>query len=225
MADELAQGEITPDNQTPEASSTGSEAAQNPLQSDGQPDLRVPLKEERQRRQQLENQMNDPLFIYEQAKRLGLTEEEAQNATEMAAEGGKKVSQPDLLNHQLPILVQRQVEIERAKEKYPALTSDPIAGTMVTALIQGGMSPMKAADEVFSRMKAADVEKDKAKDDEKVREETRKENAQTATPGVSNPTVIEQDELLRRSRSYDKKEQDTAMIEILKRRNKAESVL
>lgn len=224
MGDEQPQVELTTPNQTSTPEATGSEAAQTPQES-AAPDLRVPLKEERQKRQELETSLNDPMFIYEQAKRLGLTEEDAQTVTEIAAERTTPgVRTPDVAQ-QLPALVKRELEIEKAKEKYPDLVTDHVIGAMVTSLMNSGMSPLKAADEIFARLGVKKDEKAQAEKAEQEAVEAKKTGSHTVTTSTASPAQVENDELVRRSRSWDSKEQSNAMIELLKRKNKEMGIL
>lgn len=228
MADELANAEVDtaaeeiPEQQTSEETSNGSEAEQtqeteNTEESTGDDkgDLRVPLREERQRRQELEQRLNDPNFVYERARALGLTAEEAQAEAQQA-----QTTQPDMA------VLDARYEFMRSKEKsvdkYPQLAKDEEDQIAVTALANAkGISLLKAADSYYSKM-------GKVKQEAKVEgmaqaktEISAKEQAQTVSSGstTSSADSVEMEQLIKDSKSLNSGVSDKAMIEILKRKN------
>lgn len=199
--------------QTTVADDSGSEAA--PTQSDetGKGDLRVPLKEERERRQKLEMALNNPDFILERARVLGLAQgdestEPANNAPSISAE------------------VKRQVRVERTLEKYPELQSDEKLQLMVSALIQGGLDPVEAADEVFSRMKRTE-EKAKVEAAQEAKAEIgEREKAQLSGNTVrTSPESQRLADIQKDMRSPNKATQEAATLEWLKAKNEKNGII
>lgn len=192
---------------------TGSEAnvsedGKTSAEEHGQGDLRVPLRAEREKRQRLEQALNDPNFIYEQAKRLGLANDDSEEET--------KVPQ----NQQLDVAseVRRTVRVEKAMDKYPELATDSKLQLMVTALINSGIDPVEAADEVFGRMSRA-AERAKAEASKNVQQEiSAKSNATMVNETVrADRSTTDIEDIKRRMKSPDKKTQEEAAVEWLKR--------
>lgn len=175
-------------------------------------DLNVALREERQRRQDIESRLNDPTFIYQKARELGLTDEEAQAA--VAEQAPIQAPSPN------PYAQYKYFsELEKAQEKYPELASTKKYQLMVSALINDGMTPLKAADEVFSDLARAKEEAKAEGITQGKAELTAKERAQTAPTGNAvNSDAAEYEALVARSKSRDPKIQGPAMQELLKRR-------
>jgi hypothetical protein len=210
--------------ETPETTvetDNGSEADTNTSEEADKGDLRVPLKEERTKRQELEAQLNDPDFIYQQAQRLGLTEAQAQAVADESQNNFQTAQTPDVQS-----LVRQTLEVEKAKEKYPELAKDVDLGVMVTALMQKGYSPLKAADKVFERF-------GKAKEEGKVEgvvqaktEITDKERAQTVSSGANvSSDQAELERLVKDSKSLNPATQKNAMLELIKRQNKESGII
>lgn len=227
MADEQAQGEVetpaveTPEQQTSEETSNGSEAEQTPVTEnteettdDDKGDLRVPLREERQKRQELESRLNDPNFVYERARALGLTQEEAQ------AEVQQSQTQVPNLN-ELDARYEYLKAKDKSVDKYPQLAKDEEDQIAVTALSNAkGISLLQAADKYYAKV-------GKVKEEAKVEginqaktEITAKEQAQTVSSG-SAPTGGEDEARLRQdAKSYNKHVSEAAQLELIKIRNK-----
>jgi len=210
--------------ETPETTvetDNGSEAEQNTSEEADKGDLRVPLKEERTKRQELEAQLNDPDFIYQQAQRLGLTEAKAQAVADESQNDFQTAQTPDVQS-----LVRQTLEVEKAKEKYPELAKDVDLGVMVTALMQKGYSPLKAADKVFERF-------GKAKEEGKVEgvvqaktEITDKKRAQKVSSGANvSSDQAELERLVKDSKSLNPATQKNAMLELIKRQNKESGII
>lgn len=191
---------------------TGSEAnvsedGKTSAEDHGQGDLRVPLRLEREKRQRLEQAVNDPNFIYEQAKKLGLAGEDSEPETKVPS------------NPQLDVAseVRRTVRIEKALDKYPTLATDDRLQLMVTALINSGIDPVEAADEVFGRMTRA-AENAKTETAKQAQQEVA---AKASASMVSNtvrtgPATTDLADVERRMKSPDKKTQTEATVEWLK---------
>jgi len=168
-------------------------------------DLRVPLKEERTKRQELEAQINNPEFISQKAKELGLVEEQ-----EFA---------PQTETPNVSAAVQYELSKEKALEKYPSLRVDEDLQVMVTGFINKGIDPLKAADKAFDKIKkqAEESAKQQAEEDKK------EVNAQNRAKTIDTTNVIDDDgyaQLLKDSKSYDKRTSDAANIELIKLRMK-----
>lgn len=224
MADEQAVAEVetaveeTPEQPTSEETVV-SEDANTPAETDDDKgDLRIPLKEERRRRQELEQRLTDPMFIYERAKELGLTEEQAQDAAQMAPQVSQVIP-----NQQFDVagLVNYQLSLEKAKDKYPSLQLDEEDQIAVTALAQAKkLSPLEAADKYFAKLGKVKQEAKVEGVNQAKTEITEKERAQTVNAGSSpSSDSVEKERLLQDSRSYNPTVQKNAMIEILKRKN------
>lgn len=176
-------------------------------------DLRVPLKEERTKRQELEAQLNDPDFIYQKARELGLTEEEAQEAVD--AQTTPEVKQPKGGYNEY----QYYRSLEKAQEKYPDLEKDEDLQLMVTALINKGMLPEKAADKVFEKIQKTTEEAQKAGAAAERESITEKEKAQLASSSSNmSSSDAEMEQLQKDAKSFNRVTQEKAKIEILKRR-------
>lgn len=206
--------------QTPVETDNGSEAEQNTSEDTGG-DLRVPLKEERTRRQELEAQLSDPDFIYQKAQELGLTQAQAEQAVNQAVDESAFQPQGDVQH-----IVRQTMEIEKAKDKYPELSKDKELGVMVTALMNQGLSPLKAADKVFERFNKV---KEEGKTEGAVQTKTEisdKERAQTVSSGSSvSSDQAEIERLTKDSKSLNSTTQKHAMIELLKKRNKEQGII
>jgi hypothetical protein len=214
--DEQGQAEETAVVETPEQTAvtedSGSEAAQTQSEETGKGDLRVPLKEEREKRQRLEQSLNDPNFIYERARALGLAQGEEPTTSTPAV--------PDISAQ-----VKRQVRVEKVLEKYPEVQTDEKLQLMVTALINGGLDPVDAADEVFSRMKRTE-EKAKVEAAQQAKAEIgEREKAQMAGNTVRMSSETERmSDIQKGMRSPDKHTQEAATIEWLKELNKKRGI-
>lgn len=181
-------------------------------------DLRVALRQEREARQRLEKSMSDAHFIYEQAKRLGLTDEQAQDLADDDREGSRRISQPE---PDVSAQVRRAIRLEKAVDKYPDLKTDEELGVMVSSLIAMGQDPVEAADKVFSRFNKIKDEGKAQGAKEKEKAISDKERAQTApVAGTQSAEQAEMERLQKDLRSFDKSVRDAAHLEILKRRNK-----
>jgi hypothetical protein len=205
MEDEEFQSETTDteDNdfqeQTTETEDYDSEVEENTSESRG--DLRVPLKQERTKRQALEAQLNDPNFIIQRAKALGLTGEETKNQIDVTSE------------------VKKQLEIEKAKEKYPLLRSNEALQYAVTAYLNRGMNPIKAADKVFAEIEKAKEEAAKESAEVEKRVVKDQEKAQTVMSSADKSgDDVEIERLVKQSKSWDKRVQMAALIELEKKR-------
>jgi hypothetical protein len=217
--DEQVKVEATTSEETQEQTSdeevNGSEAentqeTENTTNESDRGDLRVPLKEERTKRQELEAQLNDPEFIYQKAQELGLTQAEAREAVENKEERGMSYKDYKYFS-----------EIDRAQEKYPQLKKNESLQYSVTAHINKGMSPLKAADKVFSEIQKETEELAKQRLDEKKQEEIEQEKASNvSSTSTSTAESAEIEQLKRDSKSLDRKTQEKAMIKLMQLKEK-----
>lgn len=158
-------------------------------------DLSIALRQERQRRQELEAR---------------LQELEGTQQTEKVEEEGYSYDPTDVSS-----LVRFEMDKEKALEKYPDLKKDKDLQVMVTSFINTGMSPMKAADKVMSRF--TQVEQ-KAKLDgmkEEAQVLTDKEQAQTVSGVSKNTATLEVESLRDQARSRNPEKQKTALLKLL----------
>jgi hypothetical protein len=228
MADELAQGEVetpTQEQPTSEVTPNDSEVVNNEVTEnsevttdDDRGDLRVPLKEERSKRQELEARLNDPNFIYERARALGLTQEEAQAQVN---------AQTQVPNNGVPLeVLDAHYGYMRAKEKsvekYPQLLKDEEDQIAVSSIAAAKkITLLEAADRYYNKM-------GKVKEEAKVEginqaktEISTKEKAQTVLTGTTTSSEsVEMERLVKESKSLNPSIQKKAMIKILEIKNK-----
>jgi hypothetical protein len=223
MADEIAQTEA-PVEETPQESTTetqtGSEAVQTPETESGKPDLTVALRQEREAKRALEARLSDPNFIYEQARKLGLTAEEAEAMAE-ETEAPAAQAPPSGMTY---ADYEYYKSLDKSKEKYPSLATDPEDQVAVTALMRNfNLSPEAAADKYYGKMnKVAETARAEGAK-EKETTITEKERAQSVTSTVStNADAVEMEDLVRQSRDQrNPRMAEKAMLEILKRKERA----
>lgn len=201
--------EETPDETQPlEDEETSEKTEITPDDSNDRGDLRVPLKEERTKRQQLEELVRDPRFIAEQAARMGLV-------------GNQPPQAP--VDDQRPLTAKEVEEIydyKQAVKDFPEVAKDPellaYAGTLkdIYPSLSYHDAMAKAHDRFAKAKEAGQVEgkaKAKAEVDEKLKAQT-VSNTQTP-PG-------EVDDLDERLKSPDRKVHEDALVELMMKRNK-----
>lgn len=229
MADEQAQEVVEPQEDIQPAADTAtqepletqenvSEDDQNTSKESDRGDLGVALKQEREKRQQLEQSLRDPNFIYNQARQLGLTEEEAQQQVDAAtAPTTSSAFNPSDIQSQ----VKRAMEMEKTIDKYPQLAKDREDQILVSALIDSGLSPLKAAEKFYSRFEKTKEEAKTEGATQAKQEISDRQRAQTAVSGSPAPSQsAESEDLQRRMKSVNSKVQREAMTEWLKQRNR-----
>lgn len=157
MADELpiteeTVPEVTPE-QTPEVSeapateATPPEAQETPAEPD-RGDPRVAMQEERRNRQALEARLNDPNFIYEQARKLGL----AQDDTPTPAPSTSAPQQATQGTPDIGAIVDHQLDFRETIKAHPELnpeSGDKGLVAWAAALVDKGHKPSEAADIIF----------------------------------------------------------------------------
>ena len=149
MDDELSTGEETPNDESYETNSELNDSEvddDSGIENTNKGDLRVPLRQTREELRTLKEQLNDQNFIYERAKALGIAQEEDLQP---------QVSEGYMTPQDVQKQVRDQLEIEKTYEKYPDLRQDEDLRFMVAGLINKGMSPLKAADKTFAKIKEA----------------------------------------------------------------------
>lgn len=172
-------------------------------------DLRVPLKQTREELRALREQLDDPNFIYEQAQRHGLAE--AQTDLQPQVQEGYMTAA------QIQKITKDQIEVEKTYEKYPELRTDEDLRYMVAGLINRGMSPLRAADKTFAKIKEANdkVALEAAEVEKKV---VKTQEAAQTISSTSDKTSddAEFENLYKQTKSLDPRVQRKAMIEFEK---------
>jgi len=230
MADEQAQVEETTEDEA-QATSEGNENEQasseenisedekTPTSEKAGGDLSVALRQEREKRQALEARLSDPQFVYQQAKALGLTEEEAQE--EAAQASTPSVNQPP---YDVSKQVQFELDKERTMEKYPELSKDEEAQIAISAIAQAKGIPLsKAAGNYFAKIGKVSSEAVAQGAAAKEAEITAKERAATTpqTGGNISSDKSEEERLVAQSKSLDPCKQMKALQELEIRRMRA----
>lgn len=213
VATEESQEKPVEEEQTAEAPDSGKEPVENLSEGEPKGDLRVALREERRKRQELERAFGDPNAVYRRAVELGLAaEQEGQEAPSSPAQP----RQPDVHRE-----VRFAMALERAVEKYPQLKESEDDQLAVSALTSKYRDPLQAADLYFSKLTKAKEEGKTEGAVQKAQEVTDKERAQTATSGGDTTSdAAELADLQEKAKSWDRKIQDAAMQKLLERRNK-----
>lgn len=161
MADEPATAEVTAEEpQTPEQTPVVSPdrapvvdtppTPETPAEPD-RGDPRIAMQEERKKRQELEARLNDPTFIYETAKRLGM----AQDDTPSAAPVPDTTPQQAPGNPDIGQTVDFLLDVRETVKAHPEL--DPNKGDKglvlwADSLVRQGHSLSQAADIIFKTM-------------------------------------------------------------------------
>lgn len=213
MADELAQVETTTieetQEQTPEVVEESAESEES-IEPTGKGDLNEALRQEREKRQELERRLSDPAFVYQQARTLGLTEEEAEAQAQAQS---VQAPTPDAYGQYTYFR-----ELEKAQEKYPQLSKDSDDQVAITALMNAnGLSPLAAADRYYAKITkvAAEARTEGMKQKETVISE--KEQAQTVTSTASTSSeAAEYEALIARTRNQtNPKDAERAHLELI----------
>lgn len=224
MADEQAKEEVEtsaeqPETEQPSEEVDASEGDKTPTETD-KGDLNIALKQERDKRRELESLQNDPNFIYSKAQELGMTETE--QATQPIDQ--QPIQQQPMQNSYE--LMDDFYGYKKEVEKFPQAETDPDIAGMVNGLVQQGKKPAEAVKVIKRRFDKA-VEEAKLEETKQQETEKSEQNkAQTATSDVSTTSDAEEmAELRTKSKSTDPTVQKYAMIELLKRKNKAEGII
>lgn len=144
VVEPVAQEQAPVVNQDPAPVGETPSAPETPVEPD-RGDPRVAMQEERRRRQDLEARLNDPQFIYENAKRLGLAEADTPTAP----------PPPETFPHQFPqgpdvgAIVAHQLDFRETIKAHPEF--DPQKGDKAlvkwaAALVDDGHKPSEAVD-------------------------------------------------------------------------------
>lgn len=201
----------TPQEQTP-VETPQTEDVQTEVR---EPDLRVPLQEERRRRQEYERQLSDPQFIFQKAVELGLADADAQPELPQAAT-------PQVAPTDIAQLVELQLDFRETIAKYPDLNpngGDPALSAWAASLVDKGHKPSEAADIIY---KAINSRISKAKSEgakEKEAAILEKELA-TSVTSSSNTTseASEMENLKAQTKNWkNPKAQEQAILELFKK--------
>jgi hypothetical protein len=221
MADEqaIAEAPATEEiqEQTPEVSTeVVEETTEETAEPDHRGDLRVPLQEERRKRQEYERMLADPQFIYQQAKKLGLAEDDGTTPAPTAQPSGPTV--PDVAQ-----LVEHQLDFRETIKAHPELDpqkGDPALVKWAAALVDSGHKPSEAADIIFSTMNKRVSQAKVAGAKEKEQAILQKEAATSVSSTASTTSeAAEEAELNARIHDWrNPKAQNEAILEQLKRR-------
>lgn len=155
MADEPAQAEPTAtvpevQEETPVVSTEQAPVVETPTtpETPTEPDRgdpRVAMQEERRRRQELEQRLNDPNFVYEQAKRLGLAQDDIPTPAPLPTPSVPQAPQgPDvgaIVAHQLDFR-----ETIKAHPEFNPEKGDKALVKWAAALVDDGHKPSEAVD-------------------------------------------------------------------------------
>lgn len=222
MADEQAPTEVV-DTPTPQEEAqpettedTVREDVTNSSEDSKKGDLGEALRQERELRRKYEEALTNPEFVYQQAKKLGLTEEEAQEQASQA------VQQPQVdIASMVDRQVERRLDYQQAITEFPEMAKDPELQAWAAALVDSGKTHVEAAKIIQKRLGSTQAQA-KAEGMTQARQEvSEKERAQTAPTNVpASNQASELDDLRKRMKSWDKKTQENALVEWLKIKNK-----
>jgi hypothetical protein len=229
MADEQAKemAETPEENleeQLPEEVETASEGEKTPTES-GKGDLSIALKEERTKRQELERKLQDPYFVYEKAKELGLAGPEAETGVPYAPEPSITEPPPSPMPN-IYGTVKEILAYEEACKEFPQAKTDKDLAAMVDGLVIKGMKPADAVKFVQKQFNKAVEEAKVEGAKQKETEISAKEKAQTAsTASEASTEAAEIARLREQARSLDPRVQKKAMAELIKRQLKEEKII
>lgn len=162
--------------------------------------------------------LNDPNFIYERAKQLGLAEEEEAIANGLSST--PQVNQPDIttiINSQ----VESRLDYEKAVADFPEIKSNPALSTWGAGLVDQGYTYSQAVQIIKDNLGKVTESASTTARQEARQEITDKERAQTATQTAPvNSDQADSEDLQERMKSLNKKTQEEAMVEWLLKKNK-----
>lgn len=156
MADEQLPAEDTAQEITPEQTPVAEEQADAPVDTPTTPeaapepdrgDPRIAMQEERRKRQELEARSQDPNWIYEQAKRLGLAADETPSAPPVQTPAQNQNPYPSVPD--VGSIVEHQLDYFRTVEKYPEFDREKGDQALVkwaATLVNDGHKPSEAVD-------------------------------------------------------------------------------
>lgn len=191
-------------------------------------DLAKSYKEAERELTRLRQAVADPEFIYQQALQMGLTEEEAQEQAEKAESRKQptqstKVRQPE---QDIARIVDRQVaarlDYEKAVSIMPEIASDSELKAWAGSLVAQGKSHVEAVKTIQKRL-GITAQEAKAQGAQAAQATiTEKERAATATAPKYVDSGAQAEAKLQKDlhNPWDKKAQENALVEILKRQNK-----
>ena len=230
MADALPTAEVTAQveipNQTPEVSPEQAPAVDTPTTPEPQAepdrgDPRIAMQEERRKRQELEQRSNDPNWIYEQARKLGLAADETPSAPPTPpTQPAPQYQSPDVAS-----IVEHQLDFRETIKAHPELnpeSGDKGLVAWAAALVDRGHKPSEAADIIFKTI-SKQAGKSAASQvtevlDSRATSEALKLSADAITSTAPASSSTDDEELNARARNWkDPAGQEAAILEKLKR--------
>lgn len=203
ILDEQGQSTTT-QNQTAESLQNGSEAGKTPDRSEAE-GLKAEMLRERQARQALEAQLTSPEFIYNQAKALGMTNEEALAQAEAAPETQTRpqaqVKPQELTWETIEARMTAQRQAEKAAEAdhatqikdHPELATDPVLNDLFQTYART-MKFSDAAEKVLALQEKRSLTKT-PEQIEAAKRETESAKAQATTGRTGTLTAAEADDV------------------------------
>lgn len=230
MADELAQAEETAQveipTETPELSETTQQAAETPSvpEAPAEPDRgdpRIAMQEERRKRQELEALSKDPNWIYQQAKALGL----AQDETPSFAPEQPAYQQPQQASD-VASIVETQLDFRETVRNHPEF--DPEKGDKglvkwASTLVDEGHRPSEAVDIILKTISKHAQASAGQKVEETLRARAQSEGLKLQADAIvstatGNPGAADEERIEAAARNWkDPKSQQAAILEKLKR--------
>lgn len=224
-AEDTAIGETqaqTPEvSEAPSTEATPPDAPETPAEPD-RGDPRIAMQEERRKRQELEQRSNDPIWVYEQARRLGLAADETPSPPPQQTTPSPVAPRtPDVAS-----IVEHQLDFRETIKAHPELNPDSGDKGLVAwaaALVDRGHKPSEAADIIFktiSKQAGKSVASEVSSTLEaKAASEAQKLAADAITSTAQASPGGDDEELDSRARNWrDPQDQEAAILEKLKRR-------
>lgn len=228
MANELATGEETPQveilQETPEVASEQPPAVDTPTTPEAQSepdrgDPRIAMQDERRRRQLMEQNLNDPQFIYEQARKLGLAADETPTSPPLTqpTQQAQQTQTPDIAS-----MVEHQLDYRDAIRNWPDLEKNEGLRMWAASLVNQGHMPSVAADIMQKEIskqasKMASTEVSRTLQD-KATSEALKLSADAITSTASASSNSDEEELNAAAKDWKNPgKQEAAILEKLKR--------
>lgn len=231
MADEQAPAETTATDiqeQTPEVSDSVVPEAATPAvpEQPAEPDRgdpRIAMMEERRKRQEYEAMHNDPQWVYQQAQRLGLAQEETPSPAPQLPE---TPSQAPLDPTVISSVVEHQLDFRETVKAHPEF--DPRSGdkglvTWAAALVDQGHKPSQAVDIILKTIDRRTSQATTEQVEEKMNRQSEAEALKMSAESVSSTVNTDQNaqelaDLDARAKNWkDPRAQEAAVLEKLRR--------
>jgi len=226
MSDEQDKEEVEtseaeePKEQPSEEAEAASEGVKTPEETDNSPeggDLRVALREERRKRQELDEKLKDPDFVYGRAKELGLTAEEQE---ELAQPTPTPPVQMDAN------AMNEFYNYKKEVEKFPEAESEPLVASRINFLMESSKvdgvytkNPIQVLNQVKKEWEDKMAIHQKAGADDKQAEIADVNQMKTADSDVNATDDDDEDmtDLQKQAKSYNPAVQEKAMAEMIKK--------